>query len=379
MTKNRWVVKSYGDFRHDAANVSYNDLPYLAHLLDKDGYDARVGEMPFINRLVSANVQPAIDSLNAPAPYVVREVTLKRSKPGETIRVGIVGFTEPKPVGPNQTENTIAGFQITDPFQAARRVIPELKSKVDFIIALAYMPQDMSQRLATENPEIDTIIGARRVHSMEEVQHFNRATIAYAYMETKYVGEMRVYVNEQGEVTKQVNRFAGLDSFIPDDPDARDAVTSAHDEFTAIQNQAAKEVSSLPPSTPPPMLSRQTSAFVGSETCAACHAEAFQVWEKSAHAHAMATLERKNQQFDTECVGCHVVAYQKGGFDSLVTTPQLANVQCEACHGAGRTHAEGANKKGYGFMPTPVGCVQCHTQPNSPDFNFEAYWAQIKH
>ena len=67
MTKNRWVVKSYGDFRHDAANVSYNDLPYLAHLLNKDGYDARVGEMPFINRLVSANMQPAADNLNSPS------------------------------------------------------------------------------------------------------------------------------------------------------------------------------------------------------------------------------------------------------------------------------------------------------------------------
>ena len=266
MTKNRWVVKSYGDFRHDAANASYNDLPYLAHLLSKDGYEARLGEMPFISKIVSANIQPANDTLNSPVPYVIREITLKRGKPGQTIKVGIVGFTEAKPIAPNQTESVIAGFQITDPFEAARRVLPELKAKTDFIVALAYMPQDMSQRLATENPEINTVIGARRVHNQEEVQHFNRATIAYAYMETKYVGEMRVYVNEQGEVTKQVNRFAGLDSLIPDDPEARDTVTSAHDEFTAIQSQEAKEISSQSPASPPPMLTRQTSAFVGADT-----------------------------------------------------------------------------------------------------------------
>jgi hypothetical protein len=379
MTKNRWVVKSYGDFRHDAANISYNDLPYLAQLMNKDGYEKRVEEMPFIKRLVSANIQPVDGNLNSTAPYVIREITLKRGKPGQTIRIGIVGFTESKPTGPNATESLIAGFQVTDPFEAARRVLPELKSKTDFIVALAYMPQDMSQRLATENPEIDTIIGARRVHNQEEVQHFNRATIAYAYMETKYVGEMRVYVNEQGEVTKQVNRFAGLDSLIPDDPDARDTVTAAHDEFTAQQNEAAKEVSSLPPASQPPMLTRQTSAFVGADTCAACHAEEHQIWEKTSHAHAMATLESKNQQFDTECVGCHVVGFQKGGFDTLVTTPQLANVQCESCHGPGRAHIDSSNKKGYGFMAVPVGCTQCHTQPNSPDFNFETYWPQVKH
>jgi hypothetical protein len=380
MTKNRWVVKSYADFRHDAANLSYNDLPFAAQILKKDGYEKRVEELPFIKRLVSANLKPIDDSLNVPAPYVIREITLKRGKPGQVVRVGIVGFTEAKPTGPTQPETVVAGFQITDPFEAARRVLPELKSKTDFIVALAYMPQDMAQRLATENPEIDTIIGARRVHNQEEVQHFNRATIAYAFMETKYVGEMRVYVDSEGAVTKQVNRFAGLDAFVPDDPAAREIVTSAHDEFTAEQNEAAKEVSSAPPPvSPPPMLGRQVSNFVGADTCAACHVEENQIWEKTSHAHAMATLERKNQQFDTECVGCHVVGFQKGGFDSLVTTPQLANVQCESCHGPGRAHVDSSNKKGYGFMPVPVGCTQCHTQTNSPDFNFETYWPQVKH
>src|ERR1051325_2205883 len=76
MTKNRWVVKGYGDFNHDAANISYSDLPYLAELMKKDGFDARLQEMPFIGRLISANVQPADDQHKAPAPYVIREVAL---------------------------------------------------------------------------------------------------------------------------------------------------------------------------------------------------------------------------------------------------------------------------------------------------------------
>ena len=92
----------------------------------------------------------------------------------------------------------------------------------------------------------------------------------------------------------------------------------------------------------------------------------------------MATLEKKNEQFDTECVGCHVVGFQKGGFQSLVLTPQYANVQCESCHGPGRQHSE-KPAKGYGLMPTPVGCLQCHTTMNSPDFNFEIYWPKVKH
>jgi len=133
--KNRWMVKGYGDYRHDAANLSYADLPYLGELLQKDGYDQRVADLPFIKKLVSANVVPLNDSLITPPPYVIREITLKRGSPGHTIRVGIVGFTEPKPVAPNAKESVYGSFRIDDPFQAARRVLPELKSRTDFIIA----------------------------------------------------------------------------------------------------------------------------------------------------------------------------------------------------------------------------------------------------
>ncbi|HSE97315.1 MAG TPA: multiheme c-type cytochrome, partial [Blastocatellia bacterium] len=333
-------------------------------------------ELPFINRLVSANIQPADDSRVAPAPYVIREITLKRGRPGHKVRVAIVGFTDQKPVGPNQKESAIAGFVISDPFEAAKRVLPDLKQKADFIIALAYMPADMAQRLASENAELDTVIGARQQNSQEPAQHFNRATLTYAYNQTKYLGELRVYLDGQAAVENQITRFIGLDAIIPDDPAAVEVVTSAHTEFTSEQNKKAQETSSL--AKPTSLLSASNSPFVGVETCAACHEEDFKIWEATGHAHAMATLENKRQQFDTECVGCHVVGFQKGGFQSLVTTPQFANVQCESCHGPGRQHAENPGK-GYGVMDTPVGCTVCHTQPNSPDFDFATYWQKVKH
>ena len=62
MTKNQWVVKGYADFHQDVANISFNDLPYIAELFKKDGYEKRLDEYPFINKLVSANIEPADDS-----------------------------------------------------------------------------------------------------------------------------------------------------------------------------------------------------------------------------------------------------------------------------------------------------------------------------
>jgi 2',3'-cyclic-nucleotide 2'-phosphodiesterase (5'-nucleotidase family) len=373
--KNKWVVKGYGEFRHDAANISYLDLPYLTQLLNRDGYDERIEEYPFIKRIISANVQPLTDDLHSPAQYVIREVSLARSA-GRKLKIGITGFTDLRPVRPNEKDTAYAGFQITDPFEAARGILPELKAKVDFVVVLAYMTQEQAQRLASENPEIDTLIGAARIHSTSEPQHFNRATITYAFDQTKHLGELRVYLNEDGSIRQQVNRYVALDSIIPDDGYALQTVTMAHTEFTNEQNQGAHTAPLRGDAAS--LLSVSNSPFVGVETCSTCHTREYEIWQKTGHAHAMATLEAKNQQFDTECVQCHVVGYKKGGFQSLITTPQFANVQCESCHGPGRRHSE-SPAKGYGFVPTPVGCTQCHTQPNSPDFNFEVYWATVKH
>ncbi len=376
MTKNKWVVKGYGDFHHDAANISYVDLPYLGELLKKDGFAKRVEEYPFIERLVSANIHPMDDQHRDLVPYVIREITLKRGAPGQKLRIGIVGFSEAKPTGPNAKETVYAGFRIDDPFEAAKKVLPELKQKTDFIVALAYMDMGSAQRLATENSEIDTIIGARQTSSMDEPQHFNRATITYAYNQTKYLGELRVYVKGDGSAENQITRYIALDSIIPDDPSASEVVTAAHTEFTNEQNTSAQTTAA--PAKSNPLLGGGDSPYVGVETCAGCHEKEHQVWVNSRHGHAMATLEKKNQQFDNECVRCHSVGFQKGGFQSLYTTPQFANVQCEECHGPGRQHASNPGK-GYGFMATPVGCMQCHKQPNDPDFDFAVYWPKIKH
>ena len=375
MTKNKWVVKGYGDFHHDAANISYLDLPYLGELLKKDGFDKRVEDYPFIERLISANIHPMTDQHREIAPYVIREITLKRGAPGKKVRVGIVGFSEPKPTGPNAAETVYAGFRIDDPFEAAKKVLPELKQKTDFIIALAYMDKGSAQRLASDNSEIDTLIGARQTSNMEEPQHFNRATITYSYNQTKYLGELRVYVKGDGSVENQINRYVAMDSTIPDDPAAQEVVTAAHTEFTSEQTTNATAAAARNPN---PLLVGGESPYVGVETCAGCHEKENEVWVKSRHGHAMATLEKKNQQFDNECVGCHVVGFQKGGFQSLYTTPQFANVQCEECHGPGREHASNPGK-GYGFMATPVGCMQCHKEPNDPHFDFAVYWPKIAH
>jgi hypothetical protein len=61
----------------------------------------------------------------------------------------------------------------------------------------------------------------------------------------------------------------------------------------------------------------------------------------------------------------------------MKSTPHLANVGCESCHGAGRVHLEETGRK-YGAI-TPAVCTRCHDVENSPDFDFYAYFSKVTH
>jgi hypothetical protein len=92
----------------------------------------------------------------------------------------------------------------------------------------------------------------------------------------------------------------------------------------------------------------------------------------------MQTLIDKKADFNPECVGCHVVGFKKkGGFLDRTTTSTLANVQCESCHGPGARHVKNSHAP-YGNAGKSS-CMPCHTHENSPSFEFESYWARIRH
>ena len=124
------------------------------------------------------------------------------------------------------------------------------------------------------------------------------------------------------------------------------------------------------------------SPYTGAEACQSCHEKPWQVWSESLHARAFQRLEEVGKSFDPDCIVCHTVGFEKpGGYIDTRLTMHLLDVQCESCHGPGREHVESQGKK-----PTPNKewgrdriCAQCHTQPHSPEFNPDGYWARIAH
>jgi hypothetical protein len=132
---------------------------------------------------------------------------------------------------------------------------------------------------------------------------------------------------------------------------------------------------------PVPPAGKGEATYVGMAACADCHDDAVKFWQKTVHAQAWQTLVDRGQQFDYECIGCHVTGFDKPGGSNLGHNDDLRNVQCEVCHGPGSIHvAKGGNEKPLAVHRAPPQdyCAnQCHTHEHSDTFQYEAYLRDI--
>ena len=150
-------------------------------------------------------------------------------------------------------------------------------------------------------------------------------------------------------------------------------------------------------------------AFIGMTSCKMCHnsdkigGKQFGTWDTSKHAKAYQTLlTDKANEIATkkglkvpaakapECLKCHASGYDT---DTTFIGKKFKvedGVQCETCHGAGADYKdtkimkvkEDAKKNGL-IIPDDKEkfCVKCHNaeSPSFISFNYEEYWAKIKH
>ncbi|MDD5542197.1 MAG: cytochrome c family protein [Acidobacteriia bacterium] len=159
--------------------------------------------------------------------------------------------------------------------------------------------------------------------------------------------------------------------------------------------------------------SRVTGSYVGAGRCRPCHLQQAESWKTTKMANAFDLLKpgartaekksvgldpQKDYTHDSLCLSCHTTGYnQPGGFKTIESTPQLAGVQCEMCHGAGDAYLKPSlmslqNKEfkretvmAAGLViPNTGTCLNCHNDKSpfakkSGHFNFEQRKAQGTH
>jgi cytochrome c554/c'-like protein len=307
---------------------------------------------------------------------VLKTMTLGKRK----LRVGILGLAR---MNTGLSASTPDGRRIVtaDPLVTAKALVPPLRKKCDLLIVLATLDPNQAKGLAMQVPGIDMILGGfgplelSEEITPESVSPGSRPIrLTYVGNQGKKVGEIRVFLPEQpGAPTKRDTYTVILGSQVPDDPAMMDIVVKNRIAINEIHKKEA------------PLVDGEKlramwngESFVKSSACKSCHEEAFQIWEGSSHARAFHILEEKNQDYNPECVGCHTTGFRRPtGFLNAKSTPDLENVQCEACHGPGNRHPDEIGS-GYGVVSREF-CVSCHTPDNSPDFNEAAYRLKIRH
>lgn len=125
--------------------------------------------------------------------------------------------------------------------------------------------------------------------------------------------------------------------------------------------------------------------YAGTAACATCHPAETAAWRVGPHARAGERLRAADAR-DPLCLSCHATG------DAPAGAAYLADVGCEACHGAGAAYAPDdvmrdpalARALGLRDLSTAsarrVACGRCHRASTSlSPFDAEAGWRRIGH
>ena len=349
------LIDAMGRLGYDAANVGERDL--------KGGYDTLAersagAEFP----LLSANIVRGDTGEPVFTPYTLIEAASTAGTDGVPVR--LIGVARFNPLfrreGPEGSE-----LEIVHPLEPVRLGVAALREQgAKLIILLAAMHRDDARRLLAEVEGLDFVVGSYGGIVTTSRNQESGTWVLYAGNQGKRLGESRLSFAPDGTLKPPQNKLHYLTPGYPADQEMLDYLNSAAAEKAGAPAGAQ---AGAPPSD-----------LVGSTTCRRCHAAEYAQWASTPHATAFATLEREGNHGKAACLTCHTTSPgEPGGFVSYRETPQMAQVGCESCHGAGRAHVQ-APRVAYGKIELRA-CTGCHDSENSPEFDYYSYREKVAH
>ena len=221
--QNDQVTEAYNRWPVDVVNLGRYDLPYAHKLLAREGLAERTARWPIIKNIISAN-GVFLGNVDAPAPYIIKEVTGPRIKGKKNkLRIGFVGLAQPTKPGGGITDGTVMSAS-----EAARRVVPIARKNCDVLVIIAHSEMEGAMQLARENPEADVVI-AGNAEGFFKPRQVGNTMVVSASPGNVQQGDLRVYLNKEGRATfKYIS--TDLDSAVPADPKANAYVEAANRE-----------------------------------------------------------------------------------------------------------------------------------------------------
>ncbi|WP_434756668.1 5'-nucleotidase C-terminal domain-containing protein [Paenibacillus amylolyticus] len=148
--------------------------------------------------MLSANVKKK-DGTRLFEPYLIKEI--------DGVKIGIITLTTPETMYKTNPKN-VEGLQITDPSAEAKVLVNEIRSKVDVVVVLGHLGQDVSStdtsfKVVKDVPGIDVFIDGHSHTVLKDGLVSDHGTlIASAGEYTNYVGLIDLWV-DGGKVSKK--------------------------------------------------------------------------------------------------------------------------------------------------------------------------------
>ena len=345
------LARVYKDVGIDAINVGELELAlgvdYLKDLEKKQ-------DLPF----VSANI---VDDKNQLVfkPYVIKNL--------DNFKVGIIGIMgNSSDVSKLMDEIVGTTLSVLDPMETLETRVAELKDKTDFIIVLTHQHIGRNWVIARKIAGVDVIVGGHHKQKLQTPYEANNTFIVQSGEKGQHQGILEVEIAADGIKTVQ-NTLVPMSDKIADDPNVKAMIDKFNQDVTSLYTSGSSE--------------KEDSVTPESITCKECHAEAYEIWEKTKHAKAFQTLIDKGRQFNPDCLACHTTRFEEpGGFTMEAQQAELRNIQCDSCHGDSAPHMEDPTALPQ-MNPGMETCMKCHTEHRCPDFEKEYLqeWEKIKH
>ncbi len=284
---------------------------------------------------------------------------------GSGWRIGLIGVLSDR--------KQIVGVVIDSALDSILAAIGKAAGQYDSLVVLAYMPEDELVQLAENLPEVDVIVGGptnqclvpRRAGPVLLASATNKGK----FMVLLYGSSSESGARWDGKVVELTDAFA-------DDSRQKDNLNDfrallAQRNFTPAQTSFTATI----PATLP-----DDVGVAGTESCVGCHVEDARIWRASKHACAWRSLMQTGAEVDPYCQRCHTTGYGlPGGFRSVRVPARRVAVGCESCHGPSRAHTDKPEHPTAWRGQAKNQCRRCHDHENSPRFEFDAYWDQIRH
>ena len=285
------------------------------------------------------------------------------------VRVGITGVMDDKfPYA--SFPSIFKNIRVKDPLASAKGQVEVLRKNTDVVVCLAHLSVSDPEKFVKESGA-DVVILGHGGDGLNEPAKYGNTLVVKGFYRGKQIGRLDLWLNKRdGSKIKDYKYEAvSLGEDIPPDP--------AVEKLIADYKQELKKKRFV--------FTDRTGLkgnFAGPDKCKKCHARSFVNWSSTGHAKAFAALEKTGDQYDPECLPCHVTGYAlPTGYSGK---DDLKNVTCEDCHGAAGVHCKtmrpgdmkqaAVPRKGNIFRRVKEKvCTGCHDDYNSPEFDFKKF------